>query len=158
VAVVRLEDAVADPSGTLRDSLQSLGIASDGYVRQPLLDAAGDVWHRNTSFPHDEDAVRPRFGLSERQLAYVEALARPEMRALGYTQQIEGISTDDALDGFGAADDPGRDHPAFDRDFSVDPAQLILERARLDQLRRRTDPVDEACWFVLPGVRELLAS
>ena len=40
----------------------------------------------------------------------------------------------------------------------VDPAQLTLERQRLTLLRTPDVIPDEACWFVLPEVRERLAS
>ena len=98
------------------------------------------------------------YGLSDRQLAYVEALAGPEMVALGYPLTRAGESVADALEHFRAEDDPGRAHPVFAPDFSVDQAELALERERL-RLLRTGDPVaDEPAWFVLPGVRERLAS
>ncbi len=157
VAHVRFEDVVADAAGTLRAGLRSLGIELEIDARDPLLDVRGHTWHRNTSFPDETPSARAQFGLSEPQLAYIEALARPEMLALGYEPVSERSSFEAALGAFGAADDPGRDHPAFEPDYSVDPMQLELERARLRHLNDAGDPIDEARWFVLPGVRGQLA-
>ncbi len=158
VTFARLEDFAADPAGTLGTSLRALGIDTERRLHEPWLDARGEVWNPNTSFPEDAGAARARFGLSDRQLAYVEALAFPEMLTLGYAPLTDRASADDALGGLRPEDDPGRDHPAFDRDLSVDPRQLTLERERLAHLRARDDVPDESCWFVLPGVRDRLAS
>lgn len=153
VACVRLEDLAEDPARTLRDRLRTLDIETDGAVADPLLDARGRAWAHNTSYPDSTHT-----GLSDRQLAYVEALTGPEMLALGYAPAYEADPDGDALERFRAVDDPGREHPAFDTDYSIDPAQLSLERARLAHLRSRESLPDEASWFVLPDVRDRLAA
>jgi hypothetical protein len=152
-----LEDFVAKPTSTLQGCFDALGISSQVRVPEALLDAQGHVWQPNTSFPAEAVACAP-FGLSDRQLAYVEALALPEMRLLGYQPVTDAASIDDALASFRADDDPGRDHPVFERDLSVDSTQLRLERARYAHLRTRDAMVDEVSWFVLPRVRDQLAA
>jgi hypothetical protein len=156
VAQVRFEDLVRDGAATLRNALRELAIDADASPADPLLDAQGRVWAPNTSFPDRAD--RAGFGLSERQLAYVEALAGPEMAKLGYPRLTDGAGAEGALEAFRPEEDPGRDHPAFERDLSVDPEQLSLERERLRLLEPGESPADEATWFVLPGVRDRLAS
>jgi hypothetical protein len=153
VSSVRLEDLVAEPEDTLRACLQSLDVEIECRVPDHLIGANGAPWQPNTSFPAGA-ASGPRFGLSDRQLAYVEALAGPEMRALGY-RAVTG-SSDDALEALHADDDPGGDHPDFEPRFSVDPERLALEHGRLLRLRTGEIEDDEARWFVLPGVGRLL--
>jgi hypothetical protein len=156
VTRVQLEALARDGLATLRSAMRELGIDWDGAPGDPLLDTRGSAWEPNTSFP--EGAAGVTFGLSERQLAYVEALARPEMAELGYEPLTDGATSEHALDAFRAEDDPGRNHPAFEPDHSVDPVQLERERERLRLLARDETPADEAAWFVLPGVRGRLAS
>jgi len=156
VAVARLEDLVAAPADTLRTAMHELAIEWDGAPRNPLSDAQGAVWAPNTSFP--EGGANATDMLSERQLAYVEALARPEMLALGYEPLTDAAAADDALTAFRPDDDPGRDHPAFQPDLGTDPAQLALERRRLHYLRTGEPVPDETEWFVRPGVRSRLAA
>jgi hypothetical protein len=157
VTMARFEDFNADPVTTLRRALGELEIESEGHVREPWLDATGNKWKPNTSFPASDGDIRPRFGLTDRQLAYVEALTRPEMLLLGYAPVGDTESLDDALARFRPEDDPGRAHDAFAADFSVDIDQLALERARLDHLHSNEDLEDELCWFVRPGLRDALA-
>jgi hypothetical protein len=158
VATARLEDLSADPAATLASSLGSIGIEIADRMQGPLRSAGGQTWEPNTSFPEGAGSGGPRFGLSDRQLAYVEALTGPEMLAFGYEATGAGSSVDDALSGLRPEDDPGRDHPVFEPDLSVAPAQLTLERQRLQLLRTRDAIADEPSWFVLPEVRERLAS
>lgn len=154
LAFARLEDFITDPAATLVSCLHALGIVTEGRLGEPWLDERGNRWERNSSFPGG--TTRESFGLSERQLAYVEALTRPEMVRLGYPP-LTDRDADDALGSFRGDDDPGRFHPAFERDLSVNPAELALERERL-RLLRSSDPVpDEADWFVRTGVRARLA-
>ena len=61
-----------------------------------------------------------------------------------------------AIEALRTEDDPGRRHPVFSPDFSVDPRQLALERERLARLRAG-DVDDGADWFVLPEVGRSLA-
>jgi len=157
VALAQFESLIAEPESTLVASLRHLGVETEGRLQEPWLDPKGRPWQPNTSFPEGGEA-RPRFSLTDRQLAYVEALAGPEMRALGYDTVGADMSLDDALDGFRAEDDPGRNHPVFSPDFSVDPAQLTLERERLRLLHSPEPLPDESRWFVLPQVRERLAA
>ena len=158
VAIARLEDLSADPVGALTRSLGSIGLEIAGRMQEPLRGARGQTWEPNTSFPGGAGSAGPRYGLSDRQLAYVEVLTGPEMLAFGYAPSGAASSVDDALDGLRPEDDPGREHPVFEPDFSVAPAQLTLERQRLVLLRTRDAVADESSWFVLPEIRERLAS
>jgi hypothetical protein len=158
VVAPRLEDLSSDPEGALTRSLDALGLDITGRRQGPILSVRGKAWQPNTSFPDGGGADGPRFGLSDRQLAYVEAVAGPEMRAFGYQPVGEGVPIDDALGGLRPEDDPGGDHPIFEPNFSVAPAQLTLERERLALLRTQDPIPDESSWFVLPGVRARLAS
>ena len=162
VSAIRLEDLVARPEATLRGGLESLGIRIDSNLPahvspDRLLGGNGEPWSANTSFPEGA-AARPRFGLSERQLAYVETLAGPEMRALGYAATVERELPVQALAAFRSDDDPGRAHPDFDPGFSVDPERLDVECRRLQMIRDGGVSGDERCWFVLPGVGAQLAA
>jgi hypothetical protein len=160
ITFARLEDFASDPAATLVRSLHALGVDTEGHLQQPWLDAGGQAWHPNTSFPADTTTppAPPTFHLSPRQIAYVEALARPEMLALGYEPVSESVSVDDALTGLQATDDPGRDHPAFAANLSVNSEELQLERQRLEYLVGPDRCSNEASWFVLPGVRDLLVA
>jgi hypothetical protein len=158
VAAMRLEDLVAEPESTLRRALHALGATIDVRAPDALLGADGNVWPVNTSFPDGATPPGSRFGLSDRQLAYVEALTRPEMLALGYEPLTEPVAFEEALDCFMPDDDPGRSHPDFDPDISTDPERLDLERRRIVKLRTGDVDVDETQWFVLSGVGRKLAS
>ena len=155
IRVLRYEQLKENPRQALERCLHAFGIDVDVDIPVTLQGADGATWEANTSFP-SEKAPRTSFGLTDRQLAFVEALAFPEMLALGYTPVTDITAAERALDEFRREDDPGHAHPVFTPDFSTDPVQLALERERLARLRER-DPHDDCQWFVVSGVARLLA-
>ena len=153
--MLRFEDLKEDPARTLEGCFQAFQLAVDIEVPPTLRGTDGTAWQPNTSYP-DDRRPRENFGLTEGQLAYVEALAFPEMLALGYEPVTDVSAAERAIETFRTEDDPGRRHRVFTPDFSVDPRQLALERERLARLRAG-DVDDGADWFVLPEVGRYLA-
>jgi hypothetical protein len=163
VSAVRFEDLIASPEETLRGVFAHLDIPIDTCLPPPLspdhmLGADGSPFVANTSFPDGDVARPPRFGLSDRQLAFVDAVVGPEMRAFGYPPSSPGVPAERALEALRPEDDPGHDHPDFAPGYSVDPERLDAERRRLELLGDTGASVDERAWFVLPGVGAQLAA
>jgi hypothetical protein len=155
VRMLLFEELKRDPARALEQCLGSLGIDVEIDIPSTLRSADGGTWDANTSFPGE--TARDSFALSDAQLAYVEALAFPEMLKLGYAPITDVGTAERAFVSFRSEDDPGRAHPVFTPDFSVDAVQVSLERERLDRLRAGDVGVDTDAWFVLPGTGRTLA-
>lgn len=157
-AVLRFEDVISDPTASRERAMSDLGYTGSGgsVDLDNLEDQHGEEWSGNSSFPDSTSLERPDFDLPTR--AYIDTLAGPELRALGYRAPAAVVPDMKILTGFVEPVPIEReDIPA---DYSSDPDRLQDEITRLTMLAEDPDlsPEEEAEWFLFPGVMTRLAT
>ena len=120
---------IARPGKTLNGALRTLAIPTVGQIRQPWLNTSEDALGAQHVLPGIRSVMfQSRFSLSDRQLSYVEALALPEMLALGYKPVSDRATTEDASKPSVQTTTPAVRIRIHGR-LSIDVAQLELEHA-----------------------------
>lgn len=145
LALVRYEDLLAGPDRVV-ERLAGLLELDEWAVPdlQRLRDQRGRPWEGNSSFagPPGEAADG---SLPEDVARFVEAVCRPELRALGYRVGAEAAGVPGDLREIAPVGDPAIPH-----DYSTDVGRLQEERDRLALLGTELSPTDARRWFIDP--------
>ena len=148
---------------------QELGRLTDFLAVEPfgprafeggLRDQSGGLWKGNSSFGEIELVDAGSIGSHRRVLGdecvrYVELLAGPEMKAMGYEPTVVGVRSAAAI--VRAFKEPRPSTRAnFAANYSTEPEQIVSELRRLEALTEEL-PVDEIPhWFLYHAAHERL--
>lgn len=147
---LRYEDLVADPLGSIRNLLESLGLAA---VRDADLGGwSGNSSHGERSGVSTESVGAHRRVLPAEVARFVEATCLPEMRTLGYATGMGLAEARRVIGGFEEPYDLTREGVVDDL---AGAGNAALEIERLDRLDQSPGPESRA-WFLSEATHERL--
>lgn len=161
--LVRYEDLVRRFPQTLQRLTDFLGLApfKECAFDKGILDQSGALWKGNSSFGEfkvvdDRSVGSYRRVLPEECLRYVELLAGPELRALGYEPAANPEPDQVARIASAFREPVPCTREQFAADYSTDPDRVEQERARLAALDGGLPTHAIPAWFLYDAAYERL--